>query len=208
MAITRMPPISSTTANAVRKIFRLKGTRLPSRLSTPNEKAIHFRFKNDTSMPVKVTASWGGGVVTVNILGTKENKNKTIKITTDTISKTPYQTTEIEDSTLPAGKRVEDAPGFNGFVVNTYKIIYENGVEVENKFLHKSTYTMVNRVVRVGTAAAETPTPTPEPSEEPAEPTNAAPSEEPTSSPKPAVTPTPTPATATERPVPTPPDEL
>ena len=34
-----LSPISSTTANAVRKIFRLKGTRLPSRLSTPNEKA-------------------------------------------------------------------------------------------------------------------------------------------------------------------------
>jgi hypothetical protein len=40
MAITKIPPISSTTAKAVRKIFRLNGTRLPSRLSTPNEKAM------------------------------------------------------------------------------------------------------------------------------------------------------------------------
>ena len=40
MAITNIPPISSTTANAVRKIFRLNGTRLPNRLSTPKEKAI------------------------------------------------------------------------------------------------------------------------------------------------------------------------
>ena len=35
-----MPPMSSTTANAVRNIFRLNGTRLPSKLSTPNEKAM------------------------------------------------------------------------------------------------------------------------------------------------------------------------
>lgn len=153
--------------------------------------SLDFRFKNNTSMPIKVTASWGGGVVSVNILGTKEDKNKTVKITTETVSKTPYQTTEVEDSTLPAGQRVEDAPGFNGYVVNTYKIIYENGVEVENKFLHKSTYTMVNRVIRVGTAAANTP----EPSEEPAEPANAAPSEEPTAPPETA-SPTPT-STAT-----------
>ena len=38
--MTKMPPMSSTTANAVRKIFRLMGTRLPNRLSTPSEKAI------------------------------------------------------------------------------------------------------------------------------------------------------------------------
>ena len=38
--MTKIPPISSTTANAVRKIFRLMGTRLPNRLSMPSEKAI------------------------------------------------------------------------------------------------------------------------------------------------------------------------
>ena len=38
--MTSMPPMSSTTANAVRNIFRLNGTRLPSKLSTPNEKAM------------------------------------------------------------------------------------------------------------------------------------------------------------------------
>ena len=36
--MTRMPPISSTTAKAVRKTFKLSGTRLPNRLSTPSEK--------------------------------------------------------------------------------------------------------------------------------------------------------------------------
>lgn len=170
--------------------------------------SLDFRFKNNTNMPVKVTASWGGGVVSVNILGTKENKNKTVKITTETVSKTPYQTTEIEDSTLPAGKRVEDAPGFTGHVVNTYKVIYENGKEVENKFLHKSTYTMVNRVVRVGTAAEATPTPTP--SEEPNEPASVTPTETEKPSPSPsAVTPPPTAsATPTKKPIPTPPEGL
>ena len=38
--MTRMPPISSTTAKAVRKTFKLSGTRLPNKLSTPSEKAI------------------------------------------------------------------------------------------------------------------------------------------------------------------------
>lgn len=167
--------------------------------------SLDFRFKNNTSMPIKITTSWGGGVVSVNIVGTKENKNRTIKINTDVISSTPYGTTEVEDKTLPAGKRVEDAPGFKGHVVNTYKVIYENGVQVENKFLHKSTYTMVNRVVRVGTAAAD-PTPTPKPTEEPeATPTVNTPTNAPTQTPKPTPTPT---SSAANNPSPTPPEGL
>lgn len=35
-----MPPISSTTANVVKNIFKEKGTREPSMARTPNEKAI------------------------------------------------------------------------------------------------------------------------------------------------------------------------
>lgn len=167
--------------------------------------SLDFRFKNNTSMPIKITTSWGGGVVSVNIVGTKENKNRTIKINTDVISSTPYGTTEVEDKTLPAGKRVEDAPGFKGHVVNTYKVIYENGVQVENKFLHKSTYTMVNRVVRVGTAAAD-PTPTPKPTEEPeATPTVNTPTDAPTQTPKPTPTST---SPAANNPSPTPPEGL
>ena len=38
--MTMMPPISSTTAKVVRKIFRLRGMRFPSKDNTPNEKAI------------------------------------------------------------------------------------------------------------------------------------------------------------------------
>lgn len=122
--------------------------------------SLDFRFKNNTDMPIKISTTWGGGTVGVKILGTKADKNRTVKITTQTVSTTPYGVTEINDKTLPVGKTVVDSPGFKGAVVNTYKIIYENGVEVENKFLHKSTYTMVNKVVRVGsaeTAAKEEP---------------------------------------------------
>ncbi len=113
--------------------------------------SLDFRFKNNTNAPLKIVATAGRGVVTVKLLGTKENKNKTVKINTTTVSTTPYGVTEIKDDTLPVGETVIDAPGFKGHVVNTYKVIYENGVEIENKFLHKSTYTMVNKVVRVGT---------------------------------------------------------
>ena len=40
MAITSMPPMSSTTASVVRNTFSPIGTLLPSMASTPSEKAM------------------------------------------------------------------------------------------------------------------------------------------------------------------------
>lgn len=69
MAITRIPPISSTTAKAVRKIFRLNGTRLPSRLSTPNEKA---KIEGCTAWESfwKITLPMVSSMILVNIVYT------------------------------------------------------------------------------------------------------------------------------------------
>lgn len=139
--------------------------------------SLDFRFRNNTDAPLKVQANASGGVVTVSIVGTNPHKNRTIKITTETVSTTPIGVTEIKDSSLPAGKTVVDSPGFKGHVVNTYKVIYEDGKQIENKFLHKSVYTMANKVIRVGTGSTtpasvttqppvtESPTPSPTPTE-------------------------------------------
>lgn len=156
--------------------------------------SLDFKFKNNTNAPIKIITSWGGGTVSAKIVGTKENPNKTVKITTQTVSTKPFGVTEIKDETLPEGETVIDAPGFKGHVVNTYKIIYEDGKEIENKFLHKSTYTMVNKVVRVGTGKA-------------AETLNPLEPDTPTQSPLPdSGTPTPTPsATPAPSTIPTPP---
>lgn len=157
--------------------------------------SLDFRFKNNTDAPLKISSSWGGGTVSVKILGTKADKNRRVDISTKTISSVPYGVTEIQDSTLPAGQRVVDAPGFKGYVVDTYKIIYENGNEVENKLLHRSKYTMVNRVVRVGTgnaAGSEAPaeaTPTPDSSAAPKP--SAEPTKEPSQSSAPSAVPSP-----------------
>ena len=151
--------------------------------------SLDFRFKNNTDAPLKISSSWGGGTVSVKILGTKANKNRKVDIKTTTISTTPYGVTEIQDETLPAGKKEVDAPGFKGHVVDTYKIIYEDGKEISNTLLHRSRYTMVNRVVRIGAGEAE-------PADAPLEPsTSAEPnaSSDPSVSPVPQSTPAPTP---------------
>ncbi len=114
--------------------------------------SLDFRFKNNTDAPVKIVAKAAAGKVDVQILGTNANPNKKVEIICDRISYTPYGTTIVNDDTLEPGTEIQDGEGFNGAIVNTYKKITENGKEISNKLLHKSTYRMVNRILRVGPA--------------------------------------------------------
>ena len=76
MAITRIPPISSTTAKAVRKIFRLRGTRFPSKLNTPNEKAISVAIGMASPCPPTLP---GGQISIYIIMGTSMPPQAAIK---------------------------------------------------------------------------------------------------------------------------------
>lgn len=120
--------------------------------------SLDFKFKNSTSYPIKIQCSYGGGNVSVSLLGTKENKSKSVKVITERVSYTPFTTGEVPDDTLKPGERVSESNGFNGSTVNTYKVYYENGVEVKREYIGKSVYRMAEKVWRVG-PAVETPPP-------------------------------------------------
>ncbi len=133
--------------------------------------SLDFKFKNTTNYPVKVVCSAGGGTVNVKIVGTNEDKSKTVKIITERTSYTPYTTKEIPDASLAPGKKVSESNGFNGSSVNTYKVYYKNGTEVKREKLGTSVYRMAEKVVRVGPAAPASTTPaatqTPQPTAAP-----------------------------------------
>ncbi len=112
--------------------------------------SLDFKFKNSTTYPVKIQSSYGGGKVTISILGTKENKNKKVEIVTERTSYIPFTTKDVPDPALLPGERVEQNAGFNGSTYNTYKVYYENGVEVERKYIGRSVYRMVEKVYNVG----------------------------------------------------------
>lgn len=178
--------------------------------------AIDFKFKNNTDYPVKINAYASGGNLSMELVGTNKNPNRSIKITTSKIKSTPPTMKEIPDPSLPAGERVVTNNGFTGHIVDTYKLIYENGKLVENKFLHRSVYNMSPGEVRVGTGAVESivdpetilpeetdaspspdpilsPSPTPTPSISPTVSPSSIPSTTPSLTPTPSIKPTNTP---------------
>jgi hypothetical protein len=128
--------------------------------------ALDFKFKNNTENPVKIEAIQKANYVQIRMLG-KKTRNIEVKTTRTILSKTNYTTKTIVDPTLAPGTSVVDQEGQIGLTCDTYKIVYEDGKEIERTLLNTSRYIPINEVVRVG----PTPTPPPVVPPAPAEPT-------------------------------------
>ncbi len=172
---------------------------------------IDFRFKNDRDYPIVVESWCEGGNVYVAIKGTDDGIKREVQITNVTREVLNYEEEVIEDKTLDPGQRVVVTSGKRGYIVDTYKKVYENGVLVYDDFLHTSKYNPTTQQVKENTSAKETaatpdpsPSPSPSPSAEPS--ASPSPSPEPSPSASPEVTPSPT----AEEPAPsvTPPADL
>lgn len=79
--------------------------------------AIDFKFKNNRNYPIKIVCSVSGGVASFQILGLKTNNEYNVEITSRITSQTA-----------------------NNINSETYKILRQNGVVVEQKLLSKDIY--------------------------------------------------------------------
>ena len=114
-----------------------------------------FKFKNNTNMPIEIKAIAEGGINTVIILGTDEHPEREIKIVTSQTGSTSPKVVVKKDSELPAGEVRIESKGSNGSSHISYKVVYENGVEVSRKQLAKSVYAGKDRVEIHGTKVVE-----------------------------------------------------
>ena len=108
-----------------------------------------FRFKNNQKTPIKIEAKASGGVLTVKILGF-EPLNRKVTLETETVKVLPFTETVIEDTTIPVGSTKIVTKGSTGYVVKTYKITKEDGVEIERKLISTDTYAPIVQVKKIG----------------------------------------------------------
>ncbi|MCX7615041.1 MAG: VanW family protein [Clostridiales bacterium] len=111
-----------------------------------------FRFVNSTKYPIRVVAYQKGSGITVQLYGTK-TENKQIKLVTNVLEKTPYETRTIVDQSLKDGKKIVESEGHTGYKTVTYRIVYINGKEVRRELVNKSTYKKLDFVKRIGQSA-------------------------------------------------------
>lgn len=145
---------------------------------------LDFVLQNNTDYPIKIVTYWYNNNVTVKIFGTKTDSSF-VKITSKTVSTTPWKTIYKEvDSLAPGAERVTQYP-ITGFTVQTWRNVYDgNGNLISSSFEAESNYDSRDKIVEVGKQEPQPepkpdPTPTPEP--------------EPTPDPEPEPTPDPAP---------------
>lgn len=153
--------VSSTLYNAALlsnlKIIERRNHSLPSsyislgRDATISGDYIDLKFQNITKYPIYIYGELKGGAVTFSIYGKNDSPGKNVKIVTEVISKKQPQIKIIEDNTLMQGIEVVEKKAQTGYVVKSYRVVYENGKEIKKEALYTDTYRSSNGVKRVGT---------------------------------------------------------
>ncbi|WHH57236.1 VanW family protein [Petroclostridium sp. X23] len=115
---------------------------------------IDFKFKNNTAWPIKVMSTLKNGHVTFDILGTNDHPGRTIEIENQVIQTIPFTTKAIEDPNLEEGKTVIEQKGGNGYVVDTYKIVKQDGKVIKKELITRSTYRPIENIEKIGTKKA------------------------------------------------------
>ena len=111
-----------------------------------------YKFTNDTDYPVKIVTSYSNGYLTVKVLGTNA-EGTSVKMTTEVLSKTAWETVYEEDDTLPAGTEQVKVTPYGGAKVKSYRSVYDkDGKLLSTSFEASSDYKVRNKVIVKGPA--------------------------------------------------------
>lgn len=113
-----------------------------------------FRIENDKEYPIKIEASYWDGRATVTIWGTRTDKI-TVEMVSETKETIPFSTITREDPDMYEGKTRISQKGSDGYRVQTYRVLYDDGKEISREKEAYSVYTPHTEIVYEGTKVRE-----------------------------------------------------
>jgi len=117
--------------------------------ATVNWPNLDFKFKNNKDTPVFIITYYKNRQCTAEIWGVTLGDNISIDLES-TVTKTLYPSTEviyIQDTDLPVGTSKETVKMRTGYVVDTYKVWYQNDVEIKREYFYTSTYKAYQKTI-------------------------------------------------------------
>ena len=109
-----------------------------------------FRFKNNTGYPIRIDVKYEKSVITVSIYGTKTDDTY-VKMTSEVLSTTPFETVYEETMDLPWGKQEQKQSGYTGYQVKTYRNVYDSNNNLISSTLEaNNNYRSRNKIILVG----------------------------------------------------------
>lgn len=109
-----------------------------------------FRFRNNTDGPVVVAAWVCDGTVDIALFG-KPQPGKSVEIVTEVLEEVKPPIEYQDDPTLPLGKQVVERWGAPDLLVQTRKIVMQDGQVVSDQIISLDRYNHAPLVIRVGT---------------------------------------------------------
>ncbi len=152
--------VSSTIYNAIllsnlniveRVNHSIPSTYVPKgRDATVSYGVLDFKFQNILSQPIYIESFIKGNLLTVRVYGYRVD-HKVVRIDSreDEVVK---KTVEVKfDPNMYQGEEKIEQEGRDGYKITTYKIIMENGVEIEKKQITKDYYRPHKQIIIKGT---------------------------------------------------------
>lgn len=127
----------------------------PGRDATVSYGSIDFRFRNNYKSPIKLLASVSGGILTVKVMGIKENPLKIVEIETEIVQTYYPKAKVISDPNKPVGYYKVVQGGMKGYKVRTFKVIKENNKIISKTLISTDVYNPLERIVVKGTKPDE-----------------------------------------------------
>lgn len=115
-----------------------------------------FKFKNTRQYPIKIVASAKNGVVSISIMGIKEETEYEVVLTSSVLSTKARTVIYENNSSLAEGTEKVIQKGYDGKTSIAYKILKLNGKTISKTVLSKDTYNPMNRIVEIGTKKVQT----------------------------------------------------
>ncbi len=117
--------------------------------ATVNWPNLDFKFKNNKSTPVFIITYYNDRKCSAEIWGLSLGEGVTIDLKSEVVKtmEPPSTVNYVNNINLPYGTSKETVKARTGYVVDTYKIWYENGQEIKREKLHTSTYKSYQRTV-------------------------------------------------------------
>ena len=111
-----------------------------------------LKFENNLKTPIYIEGKTSGNQITFTIYGKEyRDASRTIEFVSETVSSTAPSEKTVKDKTMEEGKRVVEEQGRTGYKARLWKVVYEDGEEVERTQINSSSYQATQSVVRVGT---------------------------------------------------------
>ncbi len=117
--------------------------------ATVNWPNLDFKFRNNTNSPIFLITYYKDRQMSAEIWGLSLGEGVTIDLES-TITKTtqpPSEPKYVFNEELEYGFSETTVKARTGYVVETYKVWYKDGVETKRELLHKSTYKAYQQVI-------------------------------------------------------------